>query len=253
MENWQELHGLYNETLSLISNNSKMKLLENLDHWYNCELREEIQKTFSINKQQLIQIAEWKMTRGVWRPRNKSLIGNNSDATVVKTTKESFKILQEETDISPESIKRSLSHLCKLEGIGPATASAVLSAFSSQIPFMSDEGLGYFNIPLKYTLSDYMCYYTKILALSKELKGDCSLRTLEQAIWVNKMKTISGTQNASKNPKVASKATTLSKDSNAKSVKSKVTSPSIDANNLTTKRKRNTDNNQTIEKKKKNI
>lgn len=50
-----------------------MKLLENLDNWYNNDLRDEIQKTLSINKKQLVQIAEWKMTRGVWRPRNKSV------------------------------------------------------------------------------------------------------------------------------------------------------------------------------------
>jgi len=248
MENWEELHGSYTQTVSSISNNSKMKLLEKMDLWYNNELREEIRKNSRINKEQLIQIAEWKMTRGVWRPRNKSLIENNSDASVVKTSKEAIQILQEEADISPDAIKRSLSHLCKLQGIGPATASAVLSGSSSQIPFMSDEGLGYFNIPLKYTLSDYMSYYVKILALARSLSGNCNLRTLEQAIWVKKRNNINGTQKGSNTTVVPVKKMI---NATTKPVKSKGKNTSIIEDNATTKRKRTTDANQTIEKKKK--
>ena len=51
----------------------------------------------------------------------------------------------------------------QLQGVGPATSSAILSAYRSDVPFMSDEGLIYFSIPLKYTLTDYMSYYEKVM------------------------------------------------------------------------------------------
>jgi len=185
MENWQELLGDYSNTLSKVSVGKKVALC-GLDSWYTSELRHELSQAHFVTKDQLLKITDWKLNRGVWRPGLKKLVESNSDAEIKKITREAFEILNTE-EVSAATVKSSLDHLRQLKGVGPATASAVLSAFTD-VPFMSDEGLSYFGIPLKYTLKDYMLYYDKMTGLLDDVEDECSLRSLEQAIWVTAMK-----------------------------------------------------------------
>ena len=57
--------------------------------------------------------------RGKFRPRLVDLAGSNENSFVEKTTSDAFKKLDK------DQLKSSIEFLCKLKGIGPATASGM--------------------------------------------------------------------------------------------------------------------------------
>lgn len=85
---------------------------------------------------ELSQIMAWKLLRGKFRPLQK-LVDSNSPHKVISATTEAFRLAEE-----PGKWKESINALTTLNGIGVATASAVLSAvYPAVFPFMADEVL----------------------------------------------------------------------------------------------------------------
>ena len=80
---------------------------------------------------------------GKWRPRLTTLVRENSDAEIYAATTEAFALLGDDDGDAAKALDR----LCKLRGVGPATASAILALWRPATePFLSDElvvqGLG---------------------------------------------------------------------------------------------------------------
>lgn len=137
METWNYVISkeYYDQVLTKYSE-KKPKLIE-LDAWILHELPETVQSRDSpfLDKKELSRLMEWKLTKGKWRPRLQKFVDELADAVVTETTKKGFQ------KAASGDLKGGLDELCKLKGIGPATASAILSVFDPAIPFMSDEAL----------------------------------------------------------------------------------------------------------------
>jgi len=74
---------------------------------------------------------------GKYRPKNLDLVRINTDSAVTNITRKAYKKL-----LQTKSPTAAVQMLVNLKGIGPSTASAILSAFyPDQVPFMSDEGM----------------------------------------------------------------------------------------------------------------
>ena len=149
------------------------------DLWMWSQLSEKLQKQNYCKLSQFERIVDWKMTRGLFRPRNKQLLSDNGESDVEKYSREAFEM----ADSQP---KKAISLLCKLKGIGPATASALLAVYCPEkYAFMSDEGMTTAGLPLKYTEKAYADYKSaidnKINALP--FLHDWSANDVQQALW----------------------------------------------------------------------
>ncbi|USW58865.1 Putative DNA glycosylase [Septoria linicola] len=122
-----------------------------------------------LGKTEVVVLVDWKLAHGTFRPKLKQLVQSNPPDVVEKTTAAAFASF----DGSPENVKSSLAELSTLKGIGPATASLLLSvAFPDQVPFFSDElfrwafweegkGKGW-DRSIKYTPKEYLELYSKV-------------------------------------------------------------------------------------------
>lgn len=122
-----------------------------------------------LGKSELASLVDWKLSHGTFRPKLKQLVQSNPADAVQKTTATAFSSF----DGTLEKLKVSLKQLSTLKGIGPATASLLLSvAFPSTVPFFSDElfrwtfweegkGKGW-DRPIKYTPKEYHELFSKI-------------------------------------------------------------------------------------------
>lgn len=82
--------------------------------------------------------------RGTFRPTLRGLIASNLDQTVKETTEEAFRIYGRgkgsPSQANKDYVLTAVKKLCVLKGVGPATASLILSvAFPQSVPFFSDE------------------------------------------------------------------------------------------------------------------
>jgi hypothetical protein len=85
-----------------------------------------------LSKDELVELVTWKVKHGTFRPKLKALVESNDEDTVHKI------IYDLSTNTGTPSEKLKL--LTQLKGIGPATASLVLSCiWPMEIPFFSDE------------------------------------------------------------------------------------------------------------------
>lgn len=102
-----------------------------------------------IDKGELVQLMEWKLKHGHFRPALLGMVKSNAGPVVKKTTMGAFASIP---DADPETAaddafpKVSMDTLAKaLRGVGPATASLILSVWTArcdpkhEVPFYSDE------------------------------------------------------------------------------------------------------------------
>ncbi|EDQ92125.1 uncharacterized protein MONBRDRAFT_22968 [Monosiga brevicollis MX1] len=141
-----------------------------------------------ITLDELVQIMEWKLSRGQSRPLLKRLKAHNTAENVVAVSTRAFAELQAKRKAGPEVALRAVcTILQELPFVGPATASAILAPLYPQdAPFMSDEAL--LTIPevraSDYSLNNYLALAVQLDGLRSHLKlHDWSLADLEKAIW----------------------------------------------------------------------
>ncbi|XP_047143966.1 uncharacterized protein LOC124817662 isoform X1 [Hydra vulgaris] len=177
---WNLYLSKYEFVLNQFSIKKKKISLVNLDSWFHNVLGNELQKNQHLTKEQLVKVMEWKLTKGIFRPSLQNLIKENDSNSVIKFSENAFKLVD-----TCEAIKE----LCNLRGVGPATASAILTAFSPErFGFMSDESVKEV-LPgkIKYTFNYYQTYLEKISEKANDLTIKDNRRwtpcDVEKALW----------------------------------------------------------------------
>ncbi|CAN6292355.1 unnamed protein product [Urochloa humidicola] len=131
-----------------------------------------------IAKPELVRLLQWKLSRG--KPRLMDFVKGLDDAVVESASRKAFAALPD--------LRRAITELTVLKGIGPATASAVLAAYAPDVaPFMSDEAMvAALGNAKEYTLKQYLAFADKLQAKAKELTvGEESFTPsdVERALW----------------------------------------------------------------------
>lgn len=159
--------------------------LAELDAWYRRDFPRLVaaRTPAYITRAELERVTTWKMKRGVWRERNRLLVAGNSLAVIKKTSREAFAAVPD--------LRQPIAILSGLAGVGPATASAVLAAYSpAYFPFF-DELVAH-QIPnlgaVAFTAAYYQRYAAALRERAAKLNGRCERRLwtaheVSQALW----------------------------------------------------------------------
>ena len=140
-----------------------------LDRWYRETLPALVATRTPpwITHDELVEVASWKMKRGVFRGRNLALVRSNDPEVVVATTRAAFALE------GPASLRR----VAELRGVGPATASAVLATVRPHsCPFFDEDvaraipTLG----PVAFTMPYYLRYAAALVDKAAVLAAGCS-------------------------------------------------------------------------------
>ncbi|KAA6425292.1 MAG: hypothetical protein FRX49_04786 [Trebouxia sp. A1-2] len=133
-------------------------------------------------------MVEWKLTRGKWRPKLLDYAKHASEEEVLVTTKKAFACLGSAEAPALQEVEEALKELIGLKGTGPATASAMLTAVSASLPFMSDEAMAA-ALPGRpeYTVKKYLQLVTALRSKAESLSNSSgetwSAAKLERALW----------------------------------------------------------------------
>ncbi|KAI5917853.1 DUF1479-domain-containing protein [Camillea tinctor] len=129
-------------------------------------------------------LADWKLRHGKFRPTLMKLVSSNEDETVRTTIQEAMTSYWS----NPEDPFKALDTITKLKGIGPATASLLLSVHDPErVIFFSDEAFywlcsGGKTTPIKYNPKEYRQLNTASQALAKRLR--VSAMDIEKVAYV---------------------------------------------------------------------
>ncbi len=156
--------------------------LAELDQWYRDELPVAISgrdKPY-ITHAELVRLSEWKMARGVWRAPNLVLVRGNDARQVVETSTAAFGEVPLPT--------KPIAILTTLAGVGPATASAAVSACAPEMYPFFDE-LVAAQVPslgaVKWTMGYYEQYAEALRARAAALGDGWTPTTVERALWAS--------------------------------------------------------------------
>ena len=156
--------------------------LPELDTWYRNELPDLIasRRLVHITLPELIRVTEWKMYRGVWRAPNLVRVKSNPAETVIETTVRGFARTPHPT--------QAIGEIASLDGVGPATASAIVAAqLPSVYPFFDElvaaqvPDLG----PVKWTLGYYAKYAEFLRTRAASLGAPWTSVMVERALWAS--------------------------------------------------------------------
>lgn len=156
--------------------------LAELDTWYRDELPLAVAKRQPRHATlaELVKLTEWKMARGVWRAPNLILVKGNDAEVVKKTTATALASAPHPT--------APVAAIAKLDGVGPATASALAAAAEPTLyPFFDElvaaevPGLG----AVKWTHGYYAKYADALRERARTLGDEWTPAMVEQALWAS--------------------------------------------------------------------
>jgi hypothetical protein len=179
---WQRALEEYSGSLKFIANEKKLGTkLEELDAWLHGEYIVTVKSRSPphIMIEDLRKVMQWKLGKGKDRPMLMGLVNQNTNASVIAASTKSFALAGD------GKWKESIQAMTELKGVGPATASAILSPlYPSLFVFMADEVLeAATNNKRTYTLSAYETMRAAIERVRLDLSGDWCLSDVGKALW----------------------------------------------------------------------
>ncbi len=151
-----------------------------LDTWYREALPAAIghRQPMTITHDELVRVTEWKMARGVWRAPNLVKVKQNAPDVVDAAGRAAAAVLAD--------LGKAVGAFTALDGVGPATASAVLAIMdATRYPFFDEDvarqvpTLG----PVAWTLAYYRRYAEALVARAAALGGGWTPVMVERALW----------------------------------------------------------------------
>jgi hypothetical protein len=161
-----------------------------LDRWYRTELPVAIhaRAPMTITHDEMVRVTEWKMARGVWRAPNLVKVKANPSAAVDAAGRAAAAQLA--------TLNKAVGAFTELDGVGPATASAVLAIMDPhRYPFFDEDvarqvpTLG----PVAWTLAYYRRYAEALVARAQALGAAWNAVMVEQALWAQHRASITTT------------------------------------------------------------
>lgn len=189
---WQQTHDQYNALIVA----HQVNQLPEIDAWYRNELPGILaaRKPTYVTKDEFMEILRWKMKRGDWREHNRQRILNTDGRTIKKAAQDAFaaaRDLPETVLTASKEYKAPIQILSELDGVGPATASAVLAPYRPDLYPFFDEWIGKRIEGLEkvaFTPSYYWKYADALRGKAKELRDKCgdvwNAQEVGQALWV---------------------------------------------------------------------
>ena len=141
-----------------------------------------------ISKEELMVVVRWKFSVGKKRAALMKHLNSNTDKSVQQCSKKAIaharRMEKSFDDWRGDDFKTCINHLTELSGVGPATASAVLSMIRPDVfPYMYDECIDTFLPKRTYTLPVYLQVAKSCTELSKDLKGWSPAR-IARTLWI---------------------------------------------------------------------
>ncbi len=177
-ERWQQALDSYSTVIAA----QGVAKLPALDTWYREEFPSVLasRRLVHITLPELTRITEWKMHRGVWRAPNLVRVKNNPAEVVIETTVRGLSRCPHPT--------QPIGEIAKLDGVGPATASAVVAALMPTVyPFFDElvaaqiPDLG----PVKWTLGYYAKYAEFLRQRATVIGAEWTPVMVERALWAS--------------------------------------------------------------------
>ena len=167
------------------------KQLPSNDIWMQKELPALLSERGRMDKEDMRRLLAWKWAYGKYRPGKTRFEDANRDESVAVATAEAVSLMNDgletvgsdtDTDVL---ITAAVSALTTMPQVGPATATAVLSAgYPSLCPYYADEAMettGMFREP--YTLKRYLEFAQILRAKAETLGGDLNANSISRALW----------------------------------------------------------------------
>ena len=178
LDEWTQALARYDNVIS----RQKGAALPALDRWYQHEFPQDIaaRAVPHVTHDELVRLTEWKMARGVWREPNLILVRGNAPKRVVEVSSTAFAMSPHPT--------MPVETISTLAGVGPATASAAVSAYEpARYPFFDE--LVAAQIPslgkVAWTHGYYARYATALRQQAQQLANGWTPAMVERALWAH--------------------------------------------------------------------
>lgn len=182
---WEKIDARYKDMLKE-KGGDKLVKLDNFCRDLSARLKED--SSPSISKDELLRLVDWKFAKGKPRWALVNLLKSNRPETVEKCAAAAF------SRSNDGDISGAMKRLCELKGVGPATASALLSLHRDDLfAFMDDEVIEcLYDGKRGYTLKIYLDVNKKCTEIAEKLGDDWSPRRVGRTLWTAARASVSG-------------------------------------------------------------